>query len=187
MSCSSLPITYGLVTAMVTYEGENTVLLLQTARYLMKAWQNCLDGQPLTPSVQYLNSVRRSFGGVYHKSVPWIIASMQRIAAGKIETAHRHMNDKIKRGVNSEDAWNETSIELVAASEAHCKAFIVETYYNSVQQIVPSVSQQLGKALTELCELYAVNTLLKNIGDLLRVSVGLSHDLFVFIAFFTVF
>lgn len=82
MSCSSLPIIYGLVTAMVTYEGENTVLFLQTARFLMKAWQNFLDGQPLTSSVQYLRNIKNSATGVYQKSVPWIITSIQRIAAG---------------------------------------------------------------------------------------------------------
>lgn len=32
MICSGLPGIYGLVTAACTYEGENTVLLLQTAR-----------------------------------------------------------------------------------------------------------------------------------------------------------
>lgn len=177
MSCSSLPVTYGLVTAMITYEGENTVLHLQTARFLMKAWQNCLDGQPLTPSVQYLLNIKHSLGGVYEKSIPWIINAMQRIASGKIELAHRHMNDRIRRGLDSEYAWNETSIELVAASEAHCRAFIVETYYNSVQQVVPTVSKELGKVLTELCELYAVYTLQRCIGDLLRFSNITGRDL----------
>lgn len=32
MTSSNFPATYGMVTAAETYEGENTVLLLQTAR-----------------------------------------------------------------------------------------------------------------------------------------------------------
>lgn len=32
MNCSNLPTIYALTTATETYEGENTVLLLQTAR-----------------------------------------------------------------------------------------------------------------------------------------------------------
>lgn len=32
MTCSNFPNIYGTLTAAVTYEGENTVLLLQTAR-----------------------------------------------------------------------------------------------------------------------------------------------------------
>jgi len=33
MNCSNLPNIYAMVTASELYEGENTVLLLQTARY----------------------------------------------------------------------------------------------------------------------------------------------------------
>jgi acyl-CoA oxidase len=44
MTCSNLPTTYGVVTATNTYEGENTVMLLQTARALMKAWTNAQEG-----------------------------------------------------------------------------------------------------------------------------------------------
>lgn len=33
MTSSNLPLLYGLCTAMCTYEGENTVMLLQTARF----------------------------------------------------------------------------------------------------------------------------------------------------------
>ena len=32
MTSSNLPLLYGLTTAAVTYEGENTVMFLQTAR-----------------------------------------------------------------------------------------------------------------------------------------------------------
>lgn len=34
MNCSNLPQIYALTTATETYEGENTVMLLQTARYV---------------------------------------------------------------------------------------------------------------------------------------------------------
>lgn len=45
---------YGLSTAAVTYEGENTVMLLQTARYLMKAYREAQRGRPVRSSVSYL-------------------------------------------------------------------------------------------------------------------------------------
>lgn len=37
MTCSNFPDSYTNVTAAETYEGENTVLLLQTARYFYKS------------------------------------------------------------------------------------------------------------------------------------------------------
>lgn len=83
MDASNLPATYGLVTAICTYEGENTVLLLQTARYLVKTWKLAIDGQQLPITVQYLTVLAR--GG---KQSPWqnsldcIIKAHQAVAAG---------------------------------------------------------------------------------------------------------
>lgn len=108
MTSSSLPTIYGMVTAAETYEGENTVLLLQTARYyfyknysfkwssvinvicliillayrfLMKAWQKVIDHQPLAPTVKYLE--RHS-----ERRLPWtndltsLITAYEQVAMG---------------------------------------------------------------------------------------------------------
>lgn len=79
MTSSNLPSTYGLVTAMCTYEGENTVLLLQTARFLIKMWQNKENIQSL-PTVKYLgNSLNKLIP--FEKSVEWIIVALQKTVA----------------------------------------------------------------------------------------------------------
>lgn len=83
MDSSNLPATYGLVTAACTYEGENTVLLLQTARYLMKVWRQALRGNQLPPTVEYLSNLARGT-----KQEPWddslmcIVRAHQAVAAG---------------------------------------------------------------------------------------------------------
>lgn len=59
MTGSNLPTLYGLATAVCTYEGENTVLLLQTARYLVKSWKRAMDGETLPESVEYLNKAAK--------------------------------------------------------------------------------------------------------------------------------
>jgi acyl-CoA oxidase len=53
---SGLPKIYTQTTAACTYEGENTVLYLQTARYLVKAYHQSRQhgAQPLPGSVSYL-------------------------------------------------------------------------------------------------------------------------------------
>lgn len=43
MTCSNFPNIYGTLTAAVTYEGENTVLLLQTARYIIVLLKTILN------------------------------------------------------------------------------------------------------------------------------------------------
>lgn len=82
MLSSNLPTTYGLATAMCTYEGENTVMLLQTARYLMKAWQNVVEGKNLTPTVEYLARAKTTKVERFERSPVFIIAALQKVAAG---------------------------------------------------------------------------------------------------------
>ena len=165
MTSSNLPSTYGLVTAMCTYEGENTVLLLQTARFLIKMWQNRNKLEKLS-TVKYLgNDLNKN--RPFERSVDWIIHALQQTAARKIELANRHINERVRNGKVYEDAWNESSIELVAAAEAHCRAFIVETFRNTVNGL--EVSTELKIVLVQLLNLYAVYTALRLTGDLLRV------------------
>lgn len=83
MDASNLPATYGLVTAVCTYEGENTVLLLQTARYLVKAWKQAVRGQPLPGTIQYLTVLSKGTKKRHWKnSLNCIIKAHQAVAAG---------------------------------------------------------------------------------------------------------
>lgn len=175
MTSSNLPRTYGLVTAMCTYEGENTVLLLQTARFLIKIWQNKTNISKL-PTVRYLEtSLHKKIP--FDKSVEWIIAALQQTAAGKINLANQHINERVKKGQSYEDAWNDTSIELVAAAELHGRTFIVETFYNTINNLKKQTSRELGVVLQQLLELYAVYTILRSTGDVLRFTDVLGKDI----------
>ncbi|XP_034937330.1 probable peroxisomal acyl-coenzyme A oxidase 1 [Chelonus insularis] len=175
MAASNLPATYGLVTAVCTYEGENTVLLLQTARYLVKAHRQAMSGQNLTPTVQYLSTMANA-----GKKRPWrntltcIVVAHQAVAAGKIRLATENMDQRIKMGESPEDAWNHTSIELMQAAEAHCRAFIVARYIEWVKKL--TVSHELQQVLQQLCETYAIYWVLQRVGDFLRFSCLVSKD-----------
>ncbi|CAG9759255.1 unnamed protein product [Ceutorhynchus assimilis] len=164
MTASNLPSTYGLVTAMCTYEGENTVLLLQSARFLIKVWQNKKNLGNL-PTVRYLETASHK-QIPFQKSVDWIIAALQKTSASKIGLANNHINDRIRKGQAAEDAWNNTSIELVEAADIHGRTFIVQTFYETVKRL--DVSPGLRTVLNKLVELYAVTQALKLSGHLLR-------------------
>ncbi|CAK9808340.1 Probable peroxisomal acyl-coenzyme A oxidase 1 [Anthophora quadrimaculata] len=170
MDSSNLPATYGLVTAICTYEGENTVLLLQTARYLVKAWKQAVSGQSLPDTVQYLTILAKGT-----KQRPWensldcIIEAFHTVAAETIRSATDNMERRIRNGVTPEDAWNQTSIELAYCAEAHCRAFLVKHFAESVRKIT-SMSPELRQVLSQLCELYAIHWLLQKRGDFLQFS-----------------
>nr|CAD7596178.1 unnamed protein product [Timema genevievae] len=171
MTCSNLPATYGLVTAACTYEGENTVLLLQTARFLMKAWHQATSGIKLTPTVAYLQSaVTSDTSRHWEHSLQGIVRAHQDVAAGKIKLAATNMERRIRGGISPEDAWNNTSIELTQCAEAHCRAILVNNFVQTLETF--KVSDSLHLVLTQLCELYAVHWVLQKSGDFLRVSTS---------------
>ncbi|CAG9581083.1 unnamed protein product [Danaus chrysippus] len=178
MLSSNLPLTYGLVTAACTYEGENTVMLLQTARYLVKAWQQAAGGQTLPPTVSYLREVvagRRS--PPFDNTIEGIVAGFYRVAAGKIGACVAQIEKRQKTGMCYEDAWNMTSVQLTSASEAHCRAIILSTYYKEIERQSNLVSPELATVLRQLVDLYVVYWALQCIGDLLRFTSISERDI----------
>lgn len=82
------------------------------------------------------------------------------------------MEKRVGSGLSLEDAWNETSIELVQAAEAHCRALIVKNFAETVRAYA-TISKELKQVMLQLCELYAVHSILKRLGDFLRASIYL--------------
>ena len=80
------------------------------------------------------------------------------------------MERRIRNGLSQEDAWNDTSIELAQAAEAHCRAFIVSRYVEAVKSLNTSVSKPLYNTLLQLCELYSFYWVMQKLGDFLQVS-----------------
>nr|BAN20496.1 acyl-CoA oxidase [Riptortus pedestris] len=164
MTCSAFPAAYGMTTAAETYEGENTVLYLQTSRYLMKAWHNVQNGQSMSPTVKYLE--RHS-----ERKLPWtndlpsLVSAYYQTATGLIRDVTEKVDKRVAKGHIPEDVWNYYSNMLVLAAEAHGRAFLVQRFCDilSNKEISPSLRNVLGA----LCELYAVYWLLKNLGHFL--------------------
>uniref|UniRef100_A0A8D8RJH7 Acyl-coenzyme A oxidase n=2 Tax=Cacopsylla melanoneura TaxID=428564 RepID=A0A8D8RJH7_9HEMI len=175
MNSSNFPNTYGMVTAAETYEGENTVLYLQTARFLIKAWNQLKSGGSVTSTVSYLNQhkVTRS---KYSHSLDNLLTAYQQVAAGLIRVSAEMIESNTRSGMSSEVAWNQASILLVQAAEAHCRSFIVDTFIK-VLHTAP-LSPVLHSVLSQLCELYAIFFLLNSSGNfLLHSNVNSAADI----------
>ncbi|XP_045509521.1 probable peroxisomal acyl-coenzyme A oxidase 1 [Colias croceus] len=177
MLSSNLPLTYGLVTAACTYEGENTVLLLQTARYLVKAWHQAAAGGTLPPTVGYIARTGARRSPPWDNSIQGIVDGFHTVAAGKIGLCVAQIEKRQKTGMSYEDAWNMTSIQLASASEAHCRAIILATYHKETEQLAKSVSAELRLVLLQLVDLYVLYWALQRIGDLLRFTSISERDI----------
>ncbi|XP_063394821.1 probable peroxisomal acyl-coenzyme A oxidase 1 isoform X1 [Cydia fagiglandana] len=174
MQSSNLPMTYGLVTAACTYEGENTVLLLQTARYLVKTWQTGMEN--LTPTLAYFKTASSPGFSRWENSVDGIVRGLQKVAMGKVATCVKNLKKRVDSGMPPEDAWNSTSVQLVSAAEAHCRVIITSTFHDEIKKLDSSVPAEVRLVLQQLVELYALYWALEKLNDLLLYTSISSHD-----------
>lgn len=77
--------------------------------------------------------------------------------------------------MSQEHAANATAIELVQCAESHCRAFLVSSAYEMTKDIHKKLSPELTKIIHQLIELYAIDTCMKCLGDLLRVCIFYLH------------
>jgi acyl-CoA oxidase len=161
---------YRSSTAAQTYEGENTVLLLQTARFLMKAWSQAVKGQKLTPTIAYLKDFVNVTGRLHFDGSPnGILRALQAAAAGSIASAFKHLEAR-KKHCSAEEAANQTGIELVKAAEIHCQVFLLQSAIDGINQSTKSLSPALSFVLRDVLELYAVDLALRSLGSLMQFN-----------------
>ncbi|XP_053184692.1 peroxisomal acyl-coenzyme A oxidase 1 isoform X1 [Scomber japonicus] len=175
---SALPDIYVSFTPTCTYEGENTVMMLQTARYLVKCYRQAKEGQQLSGIVSYLNEAE-------HRRVqPQPVAARPTVvdindltslveiyklrAAILVELAAKSIQQELQRRKSQEDAWNNSAIDLVRASDAHCHYVVVKLFTDKLGEIGDTA---IHSVLSTLALLYALQGITRNSGDFLQAGL----------------
>ncbi|XP_060620629.2 peroxisomal acyl-coenzyme A oxidase 1 isoform X1 [Anolis sagrei] len=176
--CSGLPDIYVNFTPSCTYEGENTVMMLQTARFLIKSYKQASSGQLLSGMVSYLNDLPgqhilpHQVAGrptALHINNPSSLVEAYKLRASRlVEFAAKNLQAELNRRRSKEDAWNRTSIDLVRASEAHCHYVVVKLFTAKLSEIGDPAVRAV---LNNLCLLYALHGISKNTGDFLQGGI----------------
>uniref|UniRef100_A0A7N6FBR4 Acyl-coenzyme A oxidase n=1 Tax=Anabas testudineus TaxID=64144 RepID=A0A7N6FBR4_ANATE len=172
---SALPDLYVEFTPTCTYEGENTVMMLQTARYLVKSYRQVKNGQQLSGIVSYLNEAQ------HQRVQPQPVASRPTVvdindlsslvevyklrAAILVELAAKSIQQELQRRKSEEDAWNNSAIDLVRASDAHCHYVVVKLFTDKLGEIGDTA---VHSVLSALALLYALQGITQNSGDFLQ-------------------
>lgn len=187
-SCASgFPTMYANCTPAVTYEGENTVLMLQVARYLVKCVKQARSGEPLTGSVAYLQSHHRGEGAsVAHRRLQsqptsnrnedltdpdFLIDVYRQRAYKQAYYVADLVDDALKRGLDLVGALNEVSIHGVRAASAHSHLFVIEAFVHKLRSLSTEVSKETLDVLSQLFVLYALFGVDQNSGDFLEDGI----------------
>ncbi|XP_074656011.1 peroxisomal acyl-coenzyme A oxidase 1-like [Tubulanus polymorphus] len=164
---SGFPKIYTDICPAVTYEGENTVMYLQTARYLVKCRGLALNGQKLTGSVAYISdNINQSCSISSTLNIHSLVDAFKHNAQREVIQMYDRLEHSKLEGNQSEIAWNMCSVQLVQGAKAHCQYFIVKTFADCLQQgdLEPSVKT----ILTKLFQLYGVYNIKERLGDFLQ-------------------
>ncbi|XP_048345795.1 peroxisomal acyl-coenzyme A oxidase 2-like [Sphaerodactylus townsendi] len=169
---SGLPSLYTALVASCTYEGENTVLLLQTARFLVKCLGIVKAGQPLPSSVAYLSSISSGKCGAQEKrdflNPDVYTEAYKQRAFRMVENAAIKLQSLIQSGTPQHEAWNLCSVQLVLAAMAHSHYIVVQNFVNALEKIETEFNIQ--KVLKHLCDLFALHGIVSSMGDFLQIG-----------------
>ncbi|EDW82632.2 uncharacterized protein Dwil_GK25030 [Drosophila willistoni] len=166
MASANFDSIYGLATAAYTYEGEYTVLLLQTARFLVRQYVDSLKRKILPGSVTYLRDVSRLVWG--KDLVENCVRSLEIASLEQIRLAWQCQKEQRKRGLGVEQSNNLAGRQLVAAATAHAHAFLTRTTVRELRRIVSGLKPSVAGILTQLMELFVLDTFLRQAGQVLR-------------------
>ncbi|TKR88698.1 hypothetical protein L596_012902 [Steinernema carpocapsae] len=159
---SGLPLLYAVAIGGCTYEGENMVMLLQLARFLMRTAAAVKSGQrPMTshghpsqfdyffvPGPRYclLDHVTTQ-----NRPIRVSIEAFEHVARRLTLRAYERLKAAEKKGRSEQDAWNDTAVDLTKASRAHTRVFIAKTFVHAVEEIT---DYAVAKVMTDLLHLY---------------------------------
>ncbi|XP_069809763.1 peroxisomal acyl-coenzyme A oxidase 1 isoform X1 [Dendropsophus ebraccatus] len=175
---SGIPDIYVTFTPACTYEGENTVMMLQTARFLFKSYTAALSGERLEGMVSYLNDVSshrvqaRPLAGrslvTDMNDLGSLVEAYKQRAAWLVVAACKNVQSDLQRGKRKEDAWNKNSVDLVRATDAHCHYVVVKLYVDKLSEILDLAAHRI---LSSLCLLYTLHGISRNTGDFLQAGL----------------
>jgi acyl-CoA oxidase len=144
-----------------TYEGDNTVLYLQTARFLAKCCIEAQMGNEIPDTVAYLNDnspLTRD---------DWCMTDVQLRVYGErakyiITQATSKLQSLIDKGWQRHEAWNACSIQLAASAHAHCYYILVKNFIDGVNQLLHDRSLGERRVLKMMSDLFALHGIIES-------------------------
>ncbi|KAG8662289.1 peroxisomal acyl-coenzyme A oxidase 1 [Manihot esculenta] len=171
LTSSGLPELFAVYVPACTYEGDNVVLLLQVARFLMKTVSQLGSGKKPVGTTAYMARAEDLLQChcIVQRAEDWskpsVILEAFEARAFRMCVARAQSLSKFP---NPEEGFAELSADLAEAAIAHCQLIVVSKFIEKLEQDIPGkgVKQQLEI----LCNIYALNLLHKHLGDFLSTG-----------------
>ena len=182
---SGLPIMLREYSPNPTFEGDNTVLLLQTARYLVKNYEKAMRTQKASPFVDYLinpddySDSKSEIANIRDSLQMENIRKALRFASFmRIQRAAMKLLEGQSKGQNPKETWDKhAGIVLLEAAQAHFVFFAFKTYLEAIFNIHDERCRIL---MNQLASLYGIDWILKK-GSILYETGYFTGEQFKFL------
>lgn len=175
---SGLPTLYASYVQNVTWEGDNPILYLQTARYLLRALLTGLKGGQVQGSAAYLSQVKAELAARSPASSPscWDkpevqLAALRHVAARlTAEAAEILKSAGGGQMVFEGQAWNNNTVAMIRCARAHTAYVLHKNMLDSIARIEADRKQPAATlaVLHQVATLFATSTIESSIGDFLE-------------------
>ncbi|XP_011443813.3 peroxisomal acyl-coenzyme A oxidase 1 [Magallana gigas] len=172
---SGIPKLYTFYTPGCTYEGENNVMMLQVARFLMKIYPDIKRGGPIHEFVQYLGAdLTQKSCMTEEVALGCLLKAFQHRAARLLSDAAARIENLVRSGKSRQEAWDASTVALTWAAKAYCHTFVVRTFSQIVSDA--AVDKSTKDVLTALCKLYAIDGIIENLGEFIEDGFFSPHQ-----------
>ncbi|KAJ3672552.1 hypothetical protein LUZ60_007273 [Juncus effusus] len=170
--CSSgLPELFAVYIPACTYEGDNIVLLLQVARFLMKTVAQLATGKKPVGTTAYMGNIEYLMQSKcdVQTAEDWLNPKVIR-EAFEARSVRMAVNcaQNISKAPTQEEGFHELSADLIEAAVAHCQLIVVTKFIEKVEQEIEG--KGVKNQLEILCNIYALNLLHKHLGEFLTTG-----------------
>lgn len=167
MASANFDSIHGLAAAAFTYEGEHTVLLLQTARFLIRQFTDSLKRKVLPASVTYLrNAAPLSWGDNLLENAA---RALEISATGQLRDAWQWQQEQRQSHSRTEHQVNNLAgRRLAAAAALHGHAYLARNALQQLEQLKRSTNQGLFELLQQQVELFILDTFQRQLGAILK-------------------
>lgn len=156
-----------------TWDGDNTVLSQQTAKYLIGSLQKVFEGKKLKGSVRYLEEATTILSSQLQiNDESDLLETDIQVGAFRWRTTNlaascaTKMQQFIANGKDAANAWNDNLVDLIALAKAHCDLYKLESFITAIKrhELSKTSSKPVIEILKTLCSLYALSNIEKDMG-----------------------
>jgi len=153
-----------------TAEGDTVIMLLETAKFLMKSVKRLREGETLSGLAACLNELGRNVGDSRANIASpsdvsgWLDLNFledlfKRRTMSTVLSAERLYSSLLMEGKDEREAFAECTLQMMRCAEAHVLYFILATFKNTIETKAAD-KPAVKRVLSHLCAVFALSEVL---------------------------